>query len=71
LLIHPHQTIRRPRRHAVEWMLIGIGVLGPGCSPTLLPAHLIGLSNARRHDQSIPRFEAAPSRTLMGGVVPS
>src|SRR3954468_6409154 len=40
LLIHPQQALRRPSRHAVERMLIGIAVLRPRCSPTLLPAHL-------------------------------
>jgi hypothetical protein len=40
LLIHPQQALRRPRRHAVERMLIGVAVLGPRCCPTLLPAHL-------------------------------
>jgi hypothetical protein len=59
LLIHPQQALRRPRRHAVERTLIGIAVLGPRCSPTLLPAHLLGLSKARVHDQSLP-----PSKRL-------
>src|SRR4051795_544829 len=40
LLIHPQQALRRPRRHAVQRTLIGIAVLGPRCSPALLPSHL-------------------------------
>jgi hypothetical protein len=54
LLVHPQQALRRPRRHALEQMLIGVSALEPRCSLTLLPTHLSrslkseGFHDARR-----------------------
>jgi hypothetical protein len=59
LLIHPQQALRRPRRHAVERMLLGVTFLGPRCCPTLLPAHLSRSLQSKGSRPEPPAFEAA------------
>src|SRR3954463_7542994 len=61
LLIHPQQALRRPRRHAVERTLIVVAVLGPRCSPTLLPRHL---SRSLQSKCSRPELTALRSDSL-------
>jgi hypothetical protein len=64
LLIHTQQALRRPRRHAVERMLIGVAVLGPRCFPTLLPAHLSRSLQSKGSRPELTALQAAPPRIL-------
>src|SRR3954451_7967473 len=64
LLIHPQQALRRPRRHAVEQMLIGVAALGPRCCPTLLPAHLSRSLQSKGSRPELTALQAARSRIV-------